>query len=447
MESMTVIMKSYQIKRMTLLFMLLAFSILGAEGRDNMIVVDSLTRRPLPGASVFDRTGMAIGISNNKGCLPHISQESYPLTLRYLGYKERTIPMITDTVSLIEQASDLPEVIVESTRHKVLHVLAYVREYSNLTTYTDTIFLFREKMVDYMLTPDKKVHFSGWSNPRVLKSQSYYRFTNSAGLDSVSSKCNQHFSWSDWVGIASGHLMPKSIIGRWNATDTIRGKYSPTEIWIKNGDRLTVNVNVLADTASRKWVPNLSAFFKKRLDFENFRATFNYDNVAGDSVTVTDLTGYSFNIESNGRGYDMFRFNRKNEPFFVNTFAEVYILDKEYITVKEAKKWANDKFDSDNIAIIEPAEAPEIQEPIQTLIARVNAIDHKDTRLNFTPDHRLAGRYVHRQSIGQRALFLLRQLTGITYYKSHKNFNNHWNEMKNNQFEKNRAVNKSEERD
>lgn len=34
----------------------------------------------------------------------------------------------------------------------------------------------------------------------------------------------------------------------------------------------------------------------------------------------------------------MFRFNRNDEPFFVNTFAEVYILDKEYITVKEARR-------------------------------------------------------------------------------------------------------------
>ena len=32
----------------------------------------------------------------------------------------------------------------------------------------------------------------------------------------------------------------------------------------------------------------------------------------------------------------MFRFNKLNEPFFVSTQADVYILDKEFITIKEA---------------------------------------------------------------------------------------------------------------
>lgn len=50
-----------------------------------------------------------------------------------------------------------------------------------------------------------------------------------------------------------------------------------------------------------------------------------------------DLTGYSFNIESRGRGHDMFRFNNIDEPFFVTTYGEVYMIDKEYITVKRQR--------------------------------------------------------------------------------------------------------------
>ena len=62
--------------------------------------------------------------------------------------------------------------MVESRQQKVMHMLAYVREYSTLTTYTDTVFLFREKMVDFMLNTDPKVKFQGWSYPRILKSSS-----------------------------------------------------------------------------------------------------------------------------------------------------------------------------------------------------------------------------------------------------------------------------------
>ncbi len=77
-----------------------------------------------------------------------------------------------------------------------------------------------------------------------------------------------------------------------------------------------------------KWVPNLSGFFRRNLDFENFRVRFNYGDVVGDTISPMDLAGYSFNIESRGRGHEMFRFNRVDEPCFVSTYAEVYILDK-----------------------------------------------------------------------------------------------------------------------
>ena len=76
--------------------------------------------------------------------------------------------------------------------------------------------------------------------------------------------------------------------------------------------------------------------------------------MAGDSIGAVDLAGYSFNIESNGRGHGMFRFNRRDEPFFVSTYAEVYVMDKEYISVKEAKKWDRRKFDAGAIEILEP---------------------------------------------------------------------------------------------
>lgn len=87
--------------------------------------------------------------------------------------------------------TELPEVLVLSKNHKVLHMLAYVREYSTLTTYTDTVFLFREKMVDYML-PVFGAKFEGWTKPRVLTSRSYYQFKDSRGLDSVSDVSNYH---------------------------------------------------------------------------------------------------------------------------------------------------------------------------------------------------------------------------------------------------------------
>lgn len=404
----------------------LLFSIVSMESwAYDVIVADSTTHIPLPNASIYDKNGTPVGLSNNNGVLPKIASSRYPITVRYLGFNDKTVMSgDKDTIFLSERISELPEVVVESNRQRMLHILAYVREYSTLATYTDTIYLFREKMVDYMLPSSNKIKFKGWPYPRVLTCKSYYRFTNINGLDSVSDVGQHHFSWSDWIGMPPEMSMPMRVRNSQISADTLWGKYSPTEIWHRSNDQVRVDVDVLADTISRKWVPSLANFFRRGLDYEKFKVTFNYDNVMGDSISKYDLDCYSFSIESRGRGREMFRFNKINEPFFVSTDAEVYILDKEYITVKEAKEWNKRDFDVDEIGIYEPLEAPPLSPSTLNLVERVNLLDKDKIRLDYIPDHRLMGNNSGRRNFrtGRWALLLLKQATGISLYKSHKNF-------------------------
>ncbi len=409
---------------LTLLLFALSFGV--AEGQTrSAVVADSVTHLPLPNASIFDRHNKSIGVTDLNGRLPFISPERYPITIRYIGFRETTVAAAdVDTVYIQEAFTELPEVLVEEKTNKVLHMLAYVREYSTLTTYTDTVFLFREKMVDYMLPTDRKVKFEGWRTPRILTCRSYYKFTNSNGLDSVGNKSNHHFSWSDWVGTAPVIKLPTTLRDTETGTDTVKGRYSPTEIWTRNGDRINVSVDILADTTSRKWVPNLSGFFKSNLDFDLFKMAFNYRNVVEDSISPMDLSGYSFCIESRGRGHDMFRFNRSSEPFFVSTSAEVYFLDKEYITAKEARQWEKRQFGTDEIGIFEPTDAPELSTEIKELMARVDNIDEDLVRLSLSPDRNLVSHNMDKRNfkIGHRALSLIKQMTGITAYKTNRKF-------------------------
>ena len=414
--------------RVAVILLSSVFSIV-MQGQEYFVVADYLTHSPLPGASISDSNGNAVGICNSKGRAPYIPLSCYPITVRYLGYHEMTVVSASsDTIFLRESFTELPEVVIESREQKVLHMLAYVREYSTLSTYTDTVFLFREKMVDYMPVPDRKIKFKGWRTPRMLKSRSYYCFTDSEGLDSVSDVGNNHFSWSDWIGVNRPISMPPSLVKADCGSDTVYGRYGRAEIWTKNRDKVKVSVDVLADSVSHRWAPYLTRFFGNDTDFDNFRMQFNFDNVAGASVSPDDLTGYSFTVESRGRGHEMFRFNRSDEPFFVTTYAEVYILDKEYITVKEARQWEKHRFDDDDLAIIEPAGAPELQPSVLMLIDRVENIDRDMVRLDFVPDHNLGcGRLSVRQlSFGQRLLSLLKNLTGISSYKSNKKQKENW---------------------
>ncbi len=425
--------------KLRILIMLIVWAFVVFNGRMQMhcmVVADSITRCPLPNASVFNKTGTFIGTGKSNGNITCAAPSDYPITIRYMGYNEITVPYESmDTIFLKENISELPEVIVEAKQKMFLHILAYVREYSTLLSYTDTITMFREKMVDFMLPNDDKSRFKGWRNPRVLNSRSYYHFTNAFGLDSVSDRCNQHFTWSDWIGIFPKAHVPDKIMGVENGVDTVFGKYSPTEIWLKNAGRLTLDIDVLADTTRRKWVPNISSFFKKDgTDFERFRIKLNYNNFLETEIGPVNLSGYSFNIESRGRGRGMFMFGHYDQPFFVTTYTEVYILDREFISLKEAKQWDKRKFLADEIEIFEPMEAPELHHSILAIIDRVNRIDSDQVRLSLEPDYRLMSRNVSKRNfgIGYRALSMLKQLTGISYYKSHKNFNRRWNEFRDN---------------
>ena len=407
-----------------------------AHAREH-VVVDAATRSPLLNASVFARNGRMIGLCDKDGRVPSVSSAHYPITIRYMGFSEQTVYADgADTIVMQEKIMELPEMTVDSRARRALHILAYVREYSTLTTYSDTIFMFRDKMVDFMLPTEDKGSYKGWRTPRVLTSNSYFHFTDYLGLDSVSDACNHHYSWSDWIGIAPSIAVPDVIKEKESGTETIRGKFSPTETWTKTPDRLTVDVDVLADTMSRKWVPALSAFFKHNLDFDMFKLRLNYADGGNPSLRPIDLTGYSFTIEATGRGRDVFMFDENNKRYFVRTYAEVYILDKKFIKVSEAKKLERQIFTDKDFAEYMTADIPELSPEIATLIERVDNIDRDSLRIGVAPDQRLV-RTIPKgrpESIGTR----LKNMFGIGYARGKRKWNRQWNEFLSNQREENR---------
>lgn len=361
-----------------------------------MVVVDASTGEPLSGASVFSRSGAVLGACSAKGLMPYISSDNYPVAVRCVGYREATgIGPDDSIVALEEMPVELSEVVVSSKDRRVLHIIAFVRDYSTLTTYSDTVSMFREKWVDYMMPLSNLKNFEGWRTPRVLDTRSYYRFTDSSGLDSVSNRSNHHFSWSDWIGIVDNISLPRQLALSENATDTIYGKYSPTEIWTRRDDALKLTVNVLADTLSRRWVPDISHFFNKEVDFETFNISYDFRNFIDDTLRCRDLARISSIIESRGRGHNMFKFNRRDEPYFVSTYSEFYIVSKEFITRKEAKKRA-ESMTADVALDIRPPQSivPDVSPEIAALIERVDTRNYDEERVWMKPDRRLAGKKI-----------------------------------------------------
>lgn len=398
------------------------FGLASGASAKNAVVVDAVSGEPLSGVSVFNRKGDIVGVSSSRGLLPYIAPDDYPLTVRCLGYTDVTGITVRDSViSLEEFPYELFEVVVAPEKRQVLHVLAFAREYSTLCTYSDTVTLFREKWIDYMLPTPSVKNFKGWLTPRTLTTKSYYQFRNNNGLDSVSDRFNQHFSWSDWIGLLDRVRLPEKLASDDSvAIDTVFGKYRPTQIWSRKGEDVTLRVNVLSDTLSRSLIPGLSSFFNRDdTDFEKLMVDYMFADVTSDMLFANNISRISANIESRGRGRNMFMFNKALEPFFVTTYIEIFIVDKEYMSEKEARKC--EKIDFSNLQLPSLSQygiIPPLSPQTIELIARVEGIDHTAVRLNITPDQRLIGLHPPQKS-WERIFNLTKKLVTLQWVKAY----------------------------
>lgn len=349
---------------------------------EKITVVDAKTGNPLPKASILDRKGKVIGFCSDDGYLPDIPLDAYPISIRCIGYEPMSLEKpSTDHIKLKEKNIKLPDLIVDSKKHQVLHIVGYLREYSTLESYYDTVFLFREKTVDFMIPTKRAKHYEGWTRPRVLASKSYYRFTNMEGLDSVSKYYEQIFSWSDLAGIFKSIVLPEKLKHSESATDTVFGKYSPSTIWRKNGENVFLRNDMLADKEDHKWTPDHFRLFSMAVDFTKFITNYACTDVNSSVVLADNISMLSYNIESQGRVLDLRRLFHSDDPIFMNTYAEIYITDREYISVSQASKLEKNPPLGDDIGINPPPEAPELQPEIKDLIERVNNFDYDGHRI------------------------------------------------------------------
>ncbi len=286
---------------------------------------------------------------------------------------------------------ELPEVTVKSKNHKYLHVLGYLREYSSLFNNTDTIFLYREKIIDFMLPTSKRGKSRGWTAPRLLASRSYFQFTDSEGLDSVSDYFSTHFSLSDWIGLPGNFSLPAKLRDTESANDTVMGRYRPVMIWQKNDDNVSFIIDVMAAQTPPVRIPGLSNLISRNPDCDNLLINYKFENVYYDTIIASNFSGMTFHVGPCGKGNSMRRVFHSQEPSYAETYAELYIAGREYMTEAEAARCTKHPPQKDQLSFTPPPEAPELHAYILRLISRVEAIDHADIRRKEKPDERYAG--------------------------------------------------------
>lgn len=206
-----------------------------------------------------------------------------------------------------------------------------------------------------------------------------------------------------------------ALRGRDNAVDTLPGRYGVMETWMKDKDKISWEIDVMADTVARERVSDFVWFFNNNIDFDKFKVRYEFENVLGDYLFPTDLKSYSYNIESYGRGHRMFGFSRSDQPYYVTTDATVYLMDQEYLTEKEAKKWSHFSPTGEDAVIYASADAPELEASILDLMERVSRIDSVGIRINDVPDVRLSAQHnlKVKYSAGEILLQVLKEISGI----------------------------------
>lgn len=358
-------------KNFSIILLLLAFT--GAFKADAFRLVDATAGTPLPLASVTDRSGNVVGLTDKTGEIPALGTDRFPVTFNYMGYEPLEVPGPVDAdVKMNPRDYDLPEIVITTDSRPLLRLTGYMRELTSVLNETDSVTIFRESMVDF-LVPVKKTKVKGWDKARQLASRTYVRMTDSDGLDSVSAEHEYEFIlWGDKQSlIPDATEIPEAIRGKDFACDTIMGKFGPKAIWWKNGDKVRWYGDALANNKDHKASPLFLKLLGFTADFTELSKSIIFDAPDGDLIKPTDLRQLSLTIDMLGRGKWFKKGFESKSPVNVRSYMELYLTDREFLTEEEGRELKKEPAALETSDIVAPAEAAPLHPAIRVMVGRV----------------------------------------------------------------------------
>lgn len=332
---------SFMAKAMVILCMFSIFPNIKAETK----ITDAQTGLPLPKASIFDKNGVFIAVTENDGLIPSgVSSYSYPLNIRYVGY----IPLTLNSpdlgvVTMEETTFTLPEVTIDNVSRNILYIQAYVREYLTAENANDTLASFTEQIVDYAI-PVGKAKYKGWKKPRVLSQQEYeYKKIErkKSSIDTLMlTEGGKNRSTN--FNIAQKFKMPESILSG-DSLDYVKyGKYYPEEKWMVNGNYYIYEKDDLANNKDHIFQPGFLKVFGMTMaqTMNDYKYIFEKGNKPGASVENLVAASENFDLIMKGKAIKMA--TEQKDDTKLSFFTEMFVIDRAYITADEAKELKKD---------------------------------------------------------------------------------------------------------
>lgn len=313
-------------------------SFMALESKAEVRIIDKETQQPLAKASVFDKNGKFIAVTHDNGAVPsNVSNSSYPLNIRYVGYIPKDVASPDDgEINLEETSYDLPEVTVDSESHNHMVITAYVRNYITRTTEKDTVVSFEEQIIDFMFPVTKKAKVKGWKNARVLAQRTYDWGKNSKRDTVRYTEGNKGSSYS--YDLDDKFILPEAMAAGNAIKEIIPGKYSDKETWLKRGDTYFLEIDGLADYKDHINKPAMAKLMGltmyKDLEEANYKFHENGKNQFSPEDVLEASVNYHINMSGKGIKY---AYDTK-DPIDLYGYGEMFVIDRAYLTAEDAKE-------------------------------------------------------------------------------------------------------------
>lgn len=307
-----------------------------ATSQAKTVVVMDTDGTPVIAASVMDRKGVNIGVTDTRGHIT-VSDNSFPLSVRALGLETTSVDAATDTVVMPWKPVAMDEVVVSSQSRPVARIVCYMRETSGMIVNGDTTRLVLEGMVDFLI-PVGKTKYKGRNFARMLNRR-YTITSTTEQIDTADVVSNLTFYVISSYPRSEFHETG-ALAGRTSGTDTVRlsKKGVVAILHTKTPAGYRVYSDFLADKKNHVWSPLLLKLIGATVDVHEFAVTELYGGGNEGLHTPLDLKAMTVTAHILCRGKWIRKALGATGDADTYTHIEFYPVDTSFLTEQEARE-------------------------------------------------------------------------------------------------------------
>lgn len=363
-------------KRTALLLWGLFCATLAAQAQTPLRIVDATDQTPVAAASIFDARGNMVGFTLNDGTLSSIPDDSYPITIRSIGYELLTIAAPEEKDWLIFPTSyQLDAVVVIPAKCEVVKQTFYVREFISGGNSDTNRTAYKEYMTERFVPASQTSQYR--ESQKFEYPARVYTRVHSDGKDSLNyqSKSLKQLTVSKaGKGKSKQKSMkvPDSFLtadGSTTVTHEEMGKSGPTLFMKQKEGTLTVVRDVLSKKKNHVWSPWFLKVLGVTLTIQKCYATVNYRTNAEGVYTDKDQLDETIVMELTMEGKMVRKMTKSDEPVQMKAMMEAYLVENEYMTIQEAQTAISNR--PEEIPIVVPERATPLNATTRQLIEEV----------------------------------------------------------------------------